>query len=244
MVEKLAWHRVFHPASNKRKIVGVWPQGVLLQKNVTANDRTHPGRISKTGQDHPVDKEFEIPYFKADKEAIPTDFITVVGRTFSTMLLVSPRCKAILDQYNMSDHEIFEIEGVFTVGILPYYLYIFYGENIDAIDFGKTIFEYKYFGTGSKPEYKEPNKFHLKDVEELNFLNKKHDWPQTRLFARELVLDSAYNRFDLIRFWKVFYGFFITESLKNELIENKITGWGLQSQPAYTCEGIQKYITL
>lgn len=241
MVESIKWHRLRELGTDSKSITGDWPQVIYIQEGIGIRDSQDLRHIRYAGLDKPAGKKFVIPYFKAQKKAKPTDFLIELNISIPRALIVSPRCKAVLDGFRLPEHEVFETKAIFSEEELPYYLYYFHGNDWEAVDFKRSVFEYKYGGLGDKPFDPDDNEYYMESWEEFQEKNAAITLPQVYLGAKTLVLDDSYDRRDMIRLRVPFLGLFINEALKNALIGGGITAWALQSQPSYQAGGIQHF---
>ena len=231
------WHRLFGPASSKKKLLGDYPQVTLIK----------PEGSSTFFADWPpiLDNKQKL-YFKANKKTKLTDFLTSVQLPFGhTNLLFNEKVKSIMDGFKLSEHIIYNCEIELVNGdIHDYYLYYFPHQNLEYVDFEKSKFKFNFY-LHKTTKYDAISLHDIKDASTLIDRNKLINPLDGCIIAEVLYLKEDKNDLDLIKLKRCpFYSLFINDRLKNALIEKKVNGWGLQSQECYSYYGIQKYTTL
>lgn len=236
-IEEIYWHRLFGPSSDKIKLLGNFNQ-VTIEPNQYSTYFDEKRKLPS---------DFEIPYFVAHKKATKLDMLNAIQiQTHISTLLVSPRCKELLGDFKLSEHTVYKTYVVFGSDKAEYYIYHFNHNDLDAIDYNLTEFYRRYLASSDMTDpidtlsriKIENGKEYLAHYEALK--DKKY----TTILAEPLVIRGDFKDKDLIKLFRTpFISMFLSTPLKEALIKNKISAWGMESALQYYYYGIKDITT-
>lgn len=246
------WHQ-FKPASQfNMKQVGVMPQVSHDQGwNIFTQGEDFKGLIYNFDQREKFPAEFIVPKLIANKKAKISDFLQLGSLTIGTFI-VSERCKLILDDLKIPDHQLYPAMAIFKNQELPYFIYHFYKSDNEYINFETTRF--KYF-IPSRPndllidqsayeKYDPKVEFELLNINEFRKRKSLISEKFVGIGVTDLVLNAPPETPDLIYIKDCgVLSFFISDRMKEVLIDNKISAWAFNSQNSYNWNGNYNFIS-
>lgn len=149
----------------------------------------------------------------------------------SQVLLISEKLLKILLNSNVENSQYFKVDVIHRKKIHPYYLYFIYGQNYDLVDYQNMTFKGisvpPYSDFYRKPEEQEGVKKKVIKVETpsqlINWQKLYPDFPNREYEALKLNFTNIHT--DMIRLpFLVNGGYFVSEALKNKIVEAKCTG--------------------
>lgn len=246
------WHQ-FKPASQfNMKQLGVMPQVSHDQGwNIFTQGEDFKGLIYNINQREKFPTEFIVPKLIANKKAKVSDFLQLGSLTIGTFIL-SERGKLLLDDLKLPDHQLYPTIAIFKNQEIPYFIYHFYESDNENIDFETTRF--KYF-IPSKPndllidesayeKYDPKVEFELLNINEFRKRKSLISEKYVGIGVTDLVLKAQPETADLIYIKDCgVLSFFISNTMKEVLIKNKISAWSFNSHEKYKLNGIYDFLS-
>lgn len=170
-------------------------------------------------QDRPA-TDLNIPVFLLHSKSKKIDYISCSNSFFG--MLVSPKLKNLLIKHKLPAHQVFPAKIKHYNKYYDYFLINIYEDALHYIDFEASRF---YQGTAAGSWTKDIN---INSIEEYTRMSKNmpqmSDGMDTFVLISELRLREDIIDTDVFRLRRLLTHYFVSEKLKNELIENHITG--------------------
>lgn len=167
-----------------------------------------------------INFDLRMPVFLLNKRAKKTDLIFSNHYSPFASLLISERLWIILQKFKLPAYQLYPTVLKDSKGnVYPYHFIYFYESDDSYLDFPKSSFYVKIRGENGF-SIKEQKVKSLEDYFKLKRLFKEEN---IKLEVLEPVLKEGIP-LDLFRTKKVFLPLFISEALRNALLENGITG--------------------
>jgi hypothetical protein len=155
--------------------------------------------------------------FELEKKSKLTDLISQASIS-SIGLLVSAKLKEILIKHKLPKYKLYQSELKISNLSIDYFWVHFNFENfINFIDFENSIFYYTKFEM-------QVEQISIKDFNEYKMLKKENGIMWDVEIESIKLKDNLIDDFDLFNFYPFTRNIFISEKLKNDIVQNSISG--------------------
>lgn len=198
------------------KIIGRrYPQASGIVNHVNY-DRNSPNSIFKANVWRKLDTALNIPSLSLHSQSKRTDFLSSVVN--NQILLISEKLFELAKKFNLPCFQSFKTSVESKNNQFDYFFFFIPENSTELIDFEKSTFCIARWN--SKIETIEINSFN-----EFKKEQSKYPKPNSfRVAVEQLVLNEKKIKYDFFRILGPLSSYFISESLRDAIIENGITG--------------------
>ncbi|MBN8682051.1 MAG: hypothetical protein J0L99_05345 [Chitinophagales bacterium] len=194
---------------------GIIKGSAQINLDWTGIDILGPKSCIQANYNEPFDFEPEFPKMELDKNAIPTDLLSV--RNLSEYLIVSERFLDVIKEYNTGTYQVFQRDLNTPKGNIPYFiLYFPYWQDDTIVDWSASKFQFS--PKDQRPDFwakSENSEAYLKILEQIQSIQSRH-----------LVSKLSEPPFDLFRMRAIreFSCHYISENMRQVFEDNCLTG--------------------
>lgn len=194
---------------------GIIRGSAQIQLDWTGIDILGPKSCIQANYNEPFDFEPEFPKMELDKNAIPTDLLSV--RNLSEYLIVSERFLDVIKEYNTGTYQVFQRDLNTPKGNIPYFiLYFPYWQDDAIVDWSASKFQFS--PKDQRPDFwakSENSEAYLKILEQIQSIQSRH-----------LVSKLPRPPFDLFRMRAIRWSdcHFISQELRQAIEDAKLIG--------------------
>jgi hypothetical protein len=160
-----------------------------------------------------------------------TDCLNAIGGH----LYVSEKLLQILLDSNIENYQYFEVDVIHRKKHYAYYLFYIYGQNYELVDYKNMVFwgesdpPYRHYYSDAPIESTKKREIKVESPEQLiNWYNLYPEYPNLRY--ENLKLNYTQIHHDMIRLSLVAGDYFVSEKLRDRIIEQKCTGLAFRTK--------------
>ena len=196
-------------------------QDFIFNENYDEHAR---GLINDADFSRYIDYKINFPYFVLHKDAVLSDWVSSAALR-PNLILISPKFLSLLQKYKIDDYQTFKVKIKTKDGLQDYFLFYMYAPERESefVNWEETTFRIKpYFGeyeTDQIIKFGDKQNYIKLRMELFNKPKQDQEVELTNLKLKSELIDK-----DMFRFGLINLGFFVSESLKQEIEKQGITG--------------------